>query len=49
MFLGLRGMFGGGGGEGGRSKVASVEQILPQQRLKTSKVSYVSVVCGKEW
>ena len=26
--------------------VGSVEQILPQQRLKTSNVSYVSVICG---
>ena len=31
----------------GVSKVGSVEQILPQQRLKTSNVSYISMICGK--
>ena len=29
--------------------VGSVEQIVPQERLKTSNVSYVYVVCGNEW
>ena len=27
--------------------VGSVEQILPQQWVKTSNVSYVSMICGK--
>ena len=34
---------------GGGDNVGSVEQIVPQERLKTSNVSYVYVVCGNEW
>ena len=33
----------------GGDNVGSVEQIVPQERLKTSNVSYVYVVCGNEW
>ena len=40
----LDGYLGGGG-----DNVGSVEQIVPQERLKTSNVSYVYVVCGNEW
>ena len=32
----------------GKHKVGSVEQIFPQQRLKTPNVSNVSVFCGNE-
>ena len=34
---------------GGGNNVGSVEQILPQERLKASNVLYVSVVFGNEW
>ena len=31
------------GGKGGG------EQLVPQERLKTSNISYFYVVCGNEW
>ena len=40
----VRWIFRGGGGD----NVGSVERIVPQERLKTSNISYVYVVCGNK-